>query len=178
MRTLSILVLAVSLAVAAATAEIVELLCNLDRQPALELIRTETLLRGDLYELYLLPLTWQYAPGSLLTPHYWAMLGTPRAFLPMLLITGMIVCVCYRRRSANYTAAGVCCLLGAAVPWAFGVAMLGRIRHPDEAGPWILLMIGSVFWGALVCGGGACWHLVSLRREPNQGRMAQAAVPA
>lgn len=164
MRTFAVAVLCLALAIVAASVSIVALLSTLDGRPD-ERQLVELLLRGEVHRLYLMPLVWQGIASVVRVPHCWTTLCSAWAFAPMACITAAVLWTRRKHRSTDFMLAGLACLLGAALPWAAGAWMLSRIEQPDEAGRWILLMVGNVFWGAMVCAACAARQLARTRRR-------------
>jgi hypothetical protein len=166
MRALAWISVLVGLLLMAAAITAAGLMATLDGYPDL----IDQVLRGEIAQLCLLPCFWQAMPWAILNPHLWHPYLYLTAFMPMAVIVAGVLWAWRRRGAVHLAPAGLLCLLGAALPWATGAFMLARIERPTEAGPWILVMLGGVFWGAIVCVALACWDL---GRDRWQRRVAQ-----
>jgi hypothetical protein len=146
MRALAMVVLCLSIPLALATLSIMHVLANFGASPLVDEALVEPVLRGRLHELYLAPRIWSGIAAA--TAQDLAQLLTWRAFGAVALLGAWIAAVgrsWFRRRPA---ALGLALLLAAALPWTVGVVMLGWNGDPTRVGPWLTLMVGSVFWSA------------------------------
>lgn len=163
MRHLTVLAILMALILVLATASIGGILSQLDGLPEKDQL-IELLLGGDIAQLYLMPLVWRNLLPAAIDPSAWRPWLSLAAFVPMAMITALVLWHWRRCGRRDYTLAGLLCLLGAAVPWAIGAWLMVRIIDPSQAGPRILLMLGGVLWGGIACVGCGSWQWWRERR--------------
>jgi hypothetical protein len=157
MRHLTTFAILAALSLVLTTASIGSILSQLGRLPQEDQL-VDRLLDGGIAQLYLMPLVWRNVLPAAIDPNAWRPWLSVAAFVPMAIITALVLWQWRRRGRRDYTLAGLLCLLGAAVPWAIGAYLLARITDPSEAGPRILLMLGGVLWGGIACVGCGSWQ--------------------
>ncbi|MEE9126039.1 MAG: hypothetical protein V3U11_02765 [Planctomycetota bacterium] len=136
----------------------------------------EELSTGHLHQILFEPMTWRQIPYALENVHvYW--LINLRAFLVKAVFTVGLLLLWRWKGWQDHTVAGLLVLGSAAVPWTVGMVVLAGNTDPSSSGPWLSMMVVSLFYACVACIGLCAYDLFRARRRA-RGKIRTAPAAA
>ena len=164
MKPLPVIAILVALALALGAISTVHQLTDLGWYLREGVYSLDELATGHLHQIFFNPRTWWGIPHALAYGHFSALINL-RALLIEALLMGGLLLLWRWKGWQNHTLAGLVVLGSAVVPWTVGMVVLSGNTDPSSSGPWLAMMVVSLFYACVACIGLCAYDLFRARRR-------------